>query len=355
MSRRGHTLGLTAVLATALIVSAGCSGSQRNKAGSSTPAKQLVLTLAAHDDDEQEWKPFASAVERLSGGSMRIKVRQHWRGTGTRSEIVFERGMVDDVRAGKAQLAVFGARVWDTLGVTNFQALLAPFLVDSVKLERLALETSFAARALRSVRRAGVVGIAIVPGRLRRPLGLTRPLVALADYRGVRIGIRPSRLAEATFRALGARPAAYIPGNITSLEGIEIDSYTASAEGYDQPARELTSNVALWPKPYTIVMNEAAFARLTHAQQQVLMRAGRDAVAPRLPQIVRDQKVGISNICADKLPLVAATPAEVAALRRAVQPVYDRIARNAFTRQWIEEIVQMGASVPPDVARCPGS
>jgi hypothetical protein len=50
---------------------------------------------------------------------------------------------------------------------------------------------------------------------------------------------------------------------------------------------------------------------------------------------------------------VTATPADAAALRRATQPVYDRIERNLFTKQWIAQIVRMRTA--PDVTRCGGA
>src|SRR6516165_6715127 len=58
--------------------SAGCGG-RVEKAGDAAPPRPLVLTLAAHSDDEEEWKPFAAAVSRLSHGTLRIKVLQNWR------------------------------------------------------------------------------------------------------------------------------------------------------------------------------------------------------------------------------------------------------------------------------------
>jgi hypothetical protein len=48
-----------------------------------------------------------------------------------------------------------------------------------------------------------------------------------------------------------------------------------------------------------------------------------------------------------------ATATDLAALRNAVRPVYDRIARDPFTRKWLAEIARMRASAAPDVARCP--
>jgi TRAP-type C4-dicarboxylate transport system substrate-binding protein len=100
-------------------------------------------------------------------------------------------------------------------------------------------------------------------------------------------------------------------------------------------------------------MNRAAFERLTPEQQGILVAAGRAALAPEMKRIARDQRLGVSNLCAAGFPLATASPSDVVALRRAVQPVYDRIERNPFTKRWIAQIVRMRASSPADVARCP--
>jgi TRAP-type C4-dicarboxylate transport system substrate-binding protein len=338
-------LGIVLVLAAA-----GCGGSV-DKAG--TPvARPLVLTLATHDDDEA-YGTFAAAVSRLSGGTMRIRIAQNWRVTGTRRELDYERQTVSDVRNGKAPLGIVGVRVWDTLGVRSFEALLAPFLVDSLALEGRVLSGPLAARALESVRRDGVVGIALLPGRLRRPFGIRRMLVGPADYRGAKVAIRLSAVAEATFRALGASPAPEVPVDFTGFDGAEIDPLTITQNGWDQGARGLTANVAFWPKAQTIVMNRSAYAALTPAQRRILAEAGREALAPELARIARDQRLGLSLLCSDRgFRLATATPAEVAALRLAVQPVYDRIERDAFTRRWIAQIER--ERTLPDVARCRG-
>jgi TRAP-type C4-dicarboxylate transport system substrate-binding protein len=337
--------GIAVVLAFA---AAGCGGSV-DKAGSRV-AKPVVLTLAAHDDDEG-YEAFAAAVKRLSGGAMRIRIAGNWRVTGDRRELDYERGMVNDVRSGKVAMGIFGVRVWDTLGVRSFQALLAPFLVDSLVLEGRALRSPLVPRALAAVRRDGVVGIALLPGRLRRPLGITRLLVAPNDYRGAKIAIRLGAVAAATFRALGSRPAPEVPVDFTGFDGAEIDPLTITENGWDQGVRGLTANVAFWPKPQTIVMNRQVFDALTPEQRRILAEAGREALAPELAQIAREQRLGISILCGDDgFRFVNATSAQVAALRKSVQPVYDRIERNPLTRRWIAQIVRERTA--PDVVDC---
>jgi hypothetical protein len=84
----------------------------------------------------------------------------------------------------------------------------------------------------------------------------------------------------------------------------------------------------------------------------VLLAAGREAIAGELLQTARDQQAGLSNLCRDQFPLPAATAADLAELRKAVEPVYEQIARNALTRQWIAEIERMRTAVAADVIRC---
>jgi TRAP-type C4-dicarboxylate transport system substrate-binding protein len=338
-------IGIAAVLAFA---AAGCGGGV-DKAGGRV-SKPLVLTLAAHDDDEA-YGTFAAAVKRLSGGSMRIRIAGNWRVTGDRRELDYERGIVDDVRRGKVAMGILGVRVWDTLGVRSFEALLAPFLVDSLALEGRALRSPLAPSALAAVEREGVVGIALLPGRLRRPFGITRLLVTPGDYRGAKVAIRLGIVAEETFRALGARPAPEVPVDFTGFDGAEVDPLTITENGWDQGVRGLTANVAFWPKAQTVVMNRKAYAALTPEQRRILAEAGREAVAPELAQIAREQRLGISILCGDHgFRFVNATPAEAVALRKAVQPVYARIERDPLTRRWIAQIARERTA--PDVVTC---
>ena len=348
-------LGVQTVLLMTVFAGAGCSSSHVDKAGGSAGTKPLVLTLAAHDDDEA-YGTFAAAVARLSHGSMRIRIVGNWGVTGDRRELDFERRIVGAVRVGKVQLGIVAVRVWDTLGVDSFQALVAPFLIDSLELEREAIGSTLATQALATVSQGGVVGIALLPGRLRRPLGITRPLIGAGDYRGAKIGTRPGAVARAAFRALGARPASYVPGVLSGFDGTEQDALTITQNSYDAGARSFAANVVFWPKPQTLVMNRSAFDRLSPHQQQILRTSGRDAVAPELVRIARDQRLGLSALCAARtVALVSASQADLATLRKAVQPVYDQLGRDQLTRRWIAQIRRLKATQasPADVARCP--
>ena len=331
-------VGSTFLAAVALFAAAAaCAGSGTDKAGGEPNAKPLVLTLESEDDLTLSGAPeFAAALERLSGGSMRIE----FVAAGRSAQVNYDRGVVQDVRSGKAQLGIVGVRVWDTLGVTSFQALVAPFLVDSQALQRRVLESPLAARMLNGLEKARVVGVAVLPGPLRRPFGITRILAGPEDYQGAKIGIRPGGVARAAFGALGAAAKGYVPGSLAGFDGSDLDPTAIAYNDYG--GRALTGNVVFWPRPYSIVMNREAFAGLTPEQRELLSRAGREALAPELRQIERDEADALAEVCGRGQPtLVTATDSERSALREAVQPVYDDLERDALTKELIAEIEEL--------------
>jgi TRAP-type C4-dicarboxylate transport system substrate-binding protein len=347
--RAARAAGTTALAALLGLAVAACGGGA-DKAGGHRSGKPLVLTLEQSDPDFSGAQ-FAAAVERASGGSIRIDVSPEWH----RDRVDFEAGVVENVRARRSDLGVVGARVWDTLGVTSFQALVAPFLVDSLALEQEVLESPVAGRMLAGVERDGVVGVALLPGPPRRPFGYRRALVGRADYRGMRMGVYPGRVEQATLRSLGANTRFYLNLGGASREGA-ILNFSAIAGGVGYRGKTVAGNVVFWTRPETVVMNRKAFEALSPAQRAILRDAGRQAVAPRLAEVERLEKDALASICEQRLAtLVTVPPADVAALHAAVRPVYAALARNPETKDLLARIGQLRARRAPDaeVVRCP--
>src|SRR5262249_50469889 len=197
-SPRWAWLAFAIVLASG---AAGCGSGSLDKAGNPS-SKPLVLTLADGNGDTSDAQPFAAAVWKASHGTPRVKIEGNWRPNDSHSET----DLLKDGEAGKAVLGTTAPRAFDRVGIDSFQAPQSPFLIDNYPLERRVLDSSIPARMLAGLKPNGLVGLALLPGPLRRPLGFTRPLVAASTYRGARIAIRPSQVTADIFRALGAIP-----------------------------------------------------------------------------------------------------------------------------------------------------
>jgi TRAP-type C4-dicarboxylate transport system substrate-binding protein len=325
---------LLAALAVALVASA-CSGSNADKAGGTRTAPPVVLTLANHEKNQQDVQYWLEEVQRRSGGSLRIQVTDRWRD----QEFAYDKATIADVQAGKVQLAKVNARAYDTVGVDSFQALVAPFLIDNYTLQRRVLESDLMGQMLAGTGKLGLVGLAVLPTWLRKPLGVSRPLVTVEDYRGARVGTREGEVAKATFQALGATPVGTIPGvRRSGLDGIELDF---GLNEYEQQAKAFTSNVTLWPRPVTLVINRKTFESLTPGQQDALREAGAAVLTRQLDEQQKISAEGGGVLCQRGLRFVHASSQDLAALRRAVQPVYDKLEGNAQTKSFLRRILAM--------------
>src|SRR5262249_23717983 len=139
----------------------------------------------------------------------------------------------------------------------------------------------------------------------------------------------------------------YVIGNLSGMDGAELDPATIMSNGYDARAHALTANVVLWPNAQTIVANRDALSRLTAAQRAILRRAGSESVAPELARIEAEEREALAAICDRHAALLAiASPRELAALRRSVRPVYAELDRDPLTRALIEDIEKL-RGVPP--------
>jgi TRAP-type C4-dicarboxylate transport system substrate-binding protein len=351
-----HLLVRISIAVCLLVAAAGVAGSCSNasdedKAGNEKRDKPVELVLANHDDSSESVGAWAEAVERLSDGSIRIRISNNWR----QGESNYERATVGDVRRGKVALAAVAARAYDEMGVTSFQPLVAPMLIDSQELERRVLRDDVARQALAGTEKLGLTGLALLPTELRRPVGLTRTLAAREDYAGASVYTREGKAGKATLKALGARPL-HLPKEqwFESVDGAEI-GLGAIRHGPEAVRRSaaITSNVVLWPQPVTIVMQKEAFDELSERQQTALREAVDEAFEPesRSVSLLADEDRGV--LCRLGAKFVEATPSQLAELRAAVQPVYRMIERGAGNTDAIESIRELKGDAEPETVACP--
>jgi TRAP-type C4-dicarboxylate transport system substrate-binding protein len=339
-----------ATLLVASLVLAGCSGSS-DKAGGTVARKTIVLRLAI-GTDSTEVGGFAREVSRLSGGAIQVVIIRD-RHLG---QVSFERGVIADVRAGRVDLGAVASRAWDAEGVTSFRALGAPLLIDSYALQERVLRSPLASEMVAGLRLTGLVGLGVLPGALRRPLGARRPLLAPSDYSGLEIGLQQSRVASAALRALGATPVPIAADDpAAGLDGVESHMPAIQNTHQDRHGRYLTTNIVLWPRTLVIFTSRQTLARLTPAQQHALRAAAAADLDAESKVIASLERWGTATECSRRRPLrfVAASSADLAAMRLAVQPVYERLERNPETRRVIAQIEQMRRQVGAPVSVAP--
>ena len=157
----------------------------------------------------------------------------------------------------------------------------------------------------------------------------------------------------ATYRALGADPIELPSGSaLVSVDGAELSFELLKANPTVRDLRALATNVVLWPKPMTIVINAEKFASLTPRQRHALRDAGRDAFAAQMKLVSERDEEARRVLCKLGVPFVRAQSEELAALRAAVRPVYAEIERGAGNAAALREIETIKGGAAPDAPAC---
>jgi TRAP-type C4-dicarboxylate transport system substrate-binding protein len=330
---------LVAATAAAALSIAGCLGGGSERVGGEQPADTRVVTMLDPFSNGQEVAAFGNEVARLSHGALRVRViNVNYKGPD------YEAAAIRDMRDGRADLAFAASRAWDEFGAKRLRALHAPLLIDSYRLEERVLESDLLAPMLDELRPLGLVGIGILPGPIRRPFGISHPLAAPRDFRGLTIGTQQSSVADATVRALGASPQR-LPADASGLSGVDgVERQVAAIESdrLDVKGSHLMTNVDLWPRPLVVFANERSYGELTSSQRSILRRAAANVVSKSTTTQQQFDAETSSNLCRKgHATFDSATSGELRALRSAVEPVYRQLRRDQSTADVIDSIERL--------------
>lgn len=354
MSQCDRFLLAPVIIAVALIVSA-CTSQAGTKAGG--PAAPVVLRMATVNS-EAGYNPavdeLLERVEASSNGNLKIEMAF---GVGE-FEPGAEQQIVRGVADGTYDLGVVGSRVFDTLGVNNFEALDAPMLIDSYAVEAAVIEGDIPARMLRSLDQLQVSGMGLLADGLRKPIAVEKPLLRSNDWRGITFGVYRSEALSGAVAVLGAEPTEVIgPRRDQALDQGEIAGFEMNLLGYrnlnlSQWARFVTINVNLWPQVLAIVGNPKRLASLSNEQRDSLTRALGGAAAASTGLVKGD--VGfITDLCRQGARFATASGADLVGLRDAFAPIYRDLQADPETAQLISAIEQLKRPSSADVVVIP--
>jgi TRAP-type C4-dicarboxylate transport system substrate-binding protein len=339
---RARTTGCAVTLVAALLA-AGCGGSAADKAGGEH-RKPKLLRMANAAGTARELEPFAREVAKRSHGSLRITFVNEWRPRQRDSE----RGVIRDVQANEIAMGWVGSRAFDEVGISAFDALQAPFAIDSYALEQAVIKSAMPDQMLAALKPLGVVGLGVLPGSLRRPLSAARPLRTPSDFAGLRVGYQGATEPAEALRALGARPVRLAAGAVwRGIDAIEQQLASIDANAYDLNAKYLTANVVFWPRPQVLLINPHAFASLAAAQRQALVGAAHSAAASTIAALRAQDRGALAYLCRRDIELVSASPADIQALRAASAPLRARLERQPETKSWLAAIGLLRKRIAP--------
>jgi TRAP-type C4-dicarboxylate transport system substrate-binding protein len=326
------------VLAVWFLAAAGCANAPSDRGVGVGQEQKVTLTLANGNGDHQELQPFADAVTRLSDDTVHIDFRDNVQAGDPQAPTA----IIDAVKAGRFDLG-WG---WGWPGST-FDAVNAPFLIDSDELESKVLGSPIANDALSAMDSLGVVGVGIQPGPLKLLSGSTHPFLRRADFVGATVAIGPENLTADALKTLGAKTIVIAgEGSIEGADAVEAQLQAIIGNHYQNAMRHTGINVVLRPRPVVYYANPSSFRALSEKQQQALRLAVQQSAAAALGNVRQVEDAAFAALCANGSDMAVASADDLASLRAAVQPIYDKLNQNPTTASAIVSIEAMKAQLP---------
>jgi TRAP-type transport system periplasmic protein len=208
---------------------------------------------------------------------------------------------------------------------------------------------------LEPLQQVGLEGIALLAGELRKPFGLTRPLLEASDFAGARIRTHASVVGEQTFRLLGAVPILLPTAQMERIDQQAVDGMDNHCEalaswGY---GGTLTMNANLWPRTIALVMSTAAAQRLGTDERRALREAGARSADFAATRLAEQEEVDKQALAGTPVRSVWADEQQLAELRERVAPVYEELRRDGSTARLlarVEEEIERTAQRRPRVS-----
>lgn len=280
---------------------------------------------------------FAAQVNRLSGGSIKIVPRPSYPSA--------EPGLLNDVRNGTIPMATMSTAVFDSAGITAFQALQAPFLVNGYALEKQIiagrLGRSMSARATQQA--GNLYVLSIHEGGIRYPLGSTKSFTTLNSFKNAKIRSVQSKVLFTGLQALGASPdplplpEVYLALKNGTVDGMEANIGLIATNKYFEVAKNVTANVPLWPFPTALSINRAFYNSLSRTEQTAIRTAANLVPAYSIGIVTRRSTLPQDLVnCGVKFKY--ARNVEVLKLQAAGRRAYSTLSRDSTTRQFIAAI-----------------
>jgi TRAP-type C4-dicarboxylate transport system substrate-binding protein len=302
---------------------------------------------------------FKAAVEAASGGKIAINPIA---GASGANDVT----LLDDVSGGSIEAAAVSTAVWGTKGVKVFEPLQAAFLITNYPLDETVLAGPIGQSMLADPNgptKLGLVGLGLLEGGIRKPMGAKAALVSPATIKGKKWRAPASTNMVAALKAMGASPVAIPLADVSpalangTVDALDTNYGLAVTQKWYENAKYLTNDVNLWPFPAAVVINKAAWDKLTPDQQQTLTTAGKNLAKDSIEGVYINPPPDATNflkvLCDNGVIIATAGDTNKAALATAAKPATAALAADPVTGPYLKQIQDAKAAAPPPAAPPP--
>jgi C4-dicarboxylate-binding protein DctP len=285
---------------------------------------------------------FKELAEKYTNGKVKVEVYPN-------STLYKDKEELEALQLGAVQMLAPSNSKFGPIGVKDFEVFDLPYLLPNKAALRKVTEGPLGKAMLKKLETKGMVGLAYWDNGFKE-MSANRPLRMPEDYKGLKFRIQSSKVLEAQFRALGAIPQVMAFSEVYQAlqTGVVDGQENTPSNMYTQKFHEVQKYTTLTNHGYigyVVVVNKKFWEDLPADIRTQLTKAMDEATVYSNDISEKENAESLEDIKkSGKTELITPTASETAAMRKAMEPLYQEMA-GRVGKQLIDDVVKTTAGV----------
>jgi C4-dicarboxylate-binding protein DctP len=285
---------------------------------------------------------FKELAEKYTNGKVKVEVYAN-------STLYKDKEELEALQLGAVQMLAPSNSKFGPIGVKDFEVFDLPYLLPNKAALRKVTDGPIGKAMLKKLESKGMVGLAYWDNGFKE-MSANKPLRMPEDYKGLKFRIQSSKVLEAQFRALGAIPQVMAFSEVYQAlqTGVVDGQENTPSNMFTQKFHEVQKYTTLTNHGYigyVVVVNKKFWDDLPADIRGQLEKAMAEATVYSNEISEKENVESLDDIKkSGKTELITPTAAESAAMRKAMEPLYQEMA-SRVGKQLIDDVVKATSGV----------
>jgi len=267
---------------------------------------------------------FKELAEKYTAGKVKVEVYPN-------STLYKDKEELEALQLGAVQMLAPSNSKFGPIGIREFEVFDLPYILPDLKTLRKVTDGPLGGRLLKLLDSKGMTGLAYWDNGFKQ-MTANKKLLAPADYKGLKFRIQSSKVLEAQFRALGSIPQVMAFSDVYQAlqTGVVDGQENTWSNIYTQKMHEVQKYATVTNHGYigyVVVVNKKFWDGLPADIRTQLDKAMKEATEYGNGQSAKENDDALELIKkSGKTEIVALTPEQDEAMRKAMMPVYKDVA-----------------------------
>ena len=285
---------------------------------------------------------FKELAEKYTNGKVKVEVYPN-------STLYKDKEELEALQLGAVQMLAPSNSKFGPMGIKDFEVFDLPYLLPNKAALRKVTDGPIGKAMLKKLETKGMVGLAYWDNGFKE-MSANKPLRMPEDYKGLKFRIQSSKVLEAQFRALGAIPQVMAFSEVYQAlqTGVVDGAENTPSNMFTQKFHEVQKYTTLTNHGYigyVVVVNKKFWDDLPADIRGQLEKAMAEATVYSNEISEKENTESLDDIKkSGKTELITPTAAESAAMRKAMEPLFQEMA-GRVGKQLIDDVVKATSGV----------